>query len=194
VLSWIDRSKADLDRPAADGEPDGIRWGSGLPDVRVVGGLMLGREVRGRMLRDARYFMLADSTYSWKVQVTGDQVDEILALLATVATSSRLDPDRLKPSQPVDSTLTLDSPVAILSQPKPQWQGRVGRVVTEYIVDTTGRAEMQSFVALLATTPEMAAEARRVIAETRFRPMRQSDGKRARQLVQQNVVFRGSDQ
>ena len=68
-------------------------------------------------------------------------------------------------------------------------QARVeGRVVAEFVVDTTGRVELDSFHALESTNPVFTAAVEAALSGLRYRPAT-IDGKPVRQIVQQPFVF-----
>jgi TonB family protein len=66
--------------------------------------------------------------------------------------------------------------------------GITGRVVLEYVVDTTGRAEPGSLRTLVATYPAFEAAARATVLASRYRPARLG-GRVVRQLVRQTLRF-----
>lgn len=78
--------------------------------------------------------------------------------------------------------------------PKPVYpsmlqSGRVdGRVVAQFVVDTTGHVDMSTFRALEATNDLFVNSVRRALSQWRFRPA-EADGRRVRQLVQMPLVF-----
>jgi protein TonB len=79
--------------------------------------------------------------------------------------------------------------------PKPEYpsmlqSGRVdGRVMAQFVVDTTGRVDMSTFSALEATNELFVRSVRRALSEWRFRPA-EADGRRVRQLVEMPLVFK----
>ena len=88
----------------------------------------------------------------------------------------------------------VDEPVELLSAPTPVYPtvlagaGMAGRVVLEFVVDTTGEVEPGSIRVLEAAHPAFAASARTAIAGARFRPARARD-QLVRQRVRQAVRF-----
>lgn len=64
-----------------------------------------------------------------------------------------------------------------------------GSVLASYIVDTLGRVEPASFKAREVTHPLFEQAVRSALMSQRFRPA-QWDGKRVRQLVEQQFIFR----
>lgn len=68
-------------------------------------------------------------------------------------------------------------------------QARVeGRVLAEFVVDTTGRVELDSFRAVESTNPVFTEAVRAALTNLRYRPAT-IDGKPVRQIVQQPFVF-----
>jgi TonB family protein len=68
-------------------------------------------------------------------------------------------------------------------------QARVeGRVVAEFVVDTTGLVEVDSFHAVESTNPVFVDAVRAALSTLRYRPAT-IDGKPVRQIVQQPFVF-----
>ncbi|HEX8849045.1 MAG TPA: energy transducer TonB [Gemmatimonadaceae bacterium] len=68
-------------------------------------------------------------------------------------------------------------------------QARVeGRVLAEFVVDTAGRVELDSFRAVESTNPVFTESVRAALPALRYRPAT-IDGKPVRQIVQQPFVF-----
>jgi TonB family protein len=63
-----------------------------------------------------------------------------------------------------------------------------GRVLVEFVVDTTGEADMETFGEVLSTHPLFTASARRAVGYAHFTPALLG-GKRVRQVVQLPIVF-----
>ena len=63
-----------------------------------------------------------------------------------------------------------------------------GRVLVEFVVDTTGEADMETFGEVLSTHRLFTAAARRAVGYAHFTPAL-LDGKRVRQVVQLPIVF-----
>ena len=90
---------------------------------------------------------------------------------------------------------SVDDPVEILAQapvryPPDLAQAAIaGRVELEFVVDTSGRVERDSFRTLVSSRPEFEAAARAAILDTRYRPAR-ARGHAVRQLVRQTLSFR----
>jgi TonB family protein len=88
----------------------------------------------------------------------------------------------------------VDDPVRILTAVNPRYPraleaaGIRGRVVLQYVVDTTGITEPGSVRVMAATDSAFAAPSREAILATRFAPARVR-GHVVRQLVRQTLVF-----
>ena len=88
----------------------------------------------------------------------------------------------------------VDEAVTVLKAALPRYPaalesaGISGRVVLEFVVDTTGRVEPGLVRVVSSSRPEFEAEARNAILATQFRPAR-SQGASVRQLARQAVSF-----
>ena len=89
----------------------------------------------------------------------------------------------------------LDDPVQPISIPTPRYPpvlqsaGIAGAVDLQYVVDTTGHAEPNSFKVLKTTHPAFAEPAKEAIAKGVFKPAK-FKGQAVRQLVQQRISFK----
>ncbi|HEU4649517.1 MAG TPA: TonB family protein [Gemmatimonadales bacterium] len=89
----------------------------------------------------------------------------------------------------------LDDPVQPISIPQPRYPpvlqsaGIAGRVEMQYIVDTTGHAESNSFKVLKSSHQAFEEPAREAIMKAVFKPAK-FRGKPVRQLVQQAISFK----
>ncbi|HEX5386266.1 MAG TPA: TonB family protein [Gemmatimonadales bacterium] len=89
----------------------------------------------------------------------------------------------------------LDDPAQPISQPLPRYPpvlqsaGVAGRVVVQYIVDTTGHAEPPSFKVVSSTNKAFEEPAKEAIMKSVFKPAR-FHGRPVRQLVQQAMSFK----
>jgi periplasmic protein TonB len=89
----------------------------------------------------------------------------------------------------------LDDPVQPISIPTPRYPpvlqsaGIAGSVDLQYIVDTTGHAEPNSFKVMKATHPAFAEPAKEAIGKGVFKPAK-FKGQPVRQLVQQRISFK----
>jgi periplasmic protein TonB len=85
-------------------------------------------------------------------------------------------------------------PASVLSQPAPQYPaalqsvGLEGRVVVEFVIDTTGRVQPSSMKMIESTYPAFEVEARRVLAGSTFHPAHLSRVP-VRQLTRQAIRF-----
>lgn len=88
----------------------------------------------------------------------------------------------------------VDDPVKIVSQPSPRYPpvlqqaGITGRVEMQFVVDTTGHVEPNSFQVLRSTNKQFEEPAREAIMKSVFKPAR-IKGQAVRQLVQQAMSF-----
>lgn len=92
-------------------------------------------------------------------------------------------------------TIMADRPaIALPGSPRPRYpqmlrsSGIEGRVVAEFIVDTTGRAEMSTFRALTSSHSLFTSAVRDAISRTRFAPA-EENGKPIRLLARQEFAF-----
>jgi protein TonB len=89
----------------------------------------------------------------------------------------------------------LDDPVQPISIPTPRYPpvlqsaGIAGSVDLQYVVDTTGHAEPNSFKVIKSTHPAFAGPAKEAIAKGVFKPAK-FKGQQVRQLVQQRISFK----
>jgi protein TonB len=89
----------------------------------------------------------------------------------------------------------LDDPVQPISIPTPRYPpvlqsaGIAGSVDLQYVVDTTGHAEPNSFKVIKSTHPAFAGPAKEAIAKGVFKPAK-FKGQPVRQLVQQRISFK----
>jgi TonB family protein len=89
----------------------------------------------------------------------------------------------------------LDDPVQVISQPQPRYPpvlasaGITGRVEVQFIVDTTGHVEKNSFKIMKTSHPAFGEPTREAILKSVFKPAR-FKGRPVRQLVQQAVSFK----
>ena len=68
-------------------------------------------------------------------------------------------------------------------------RGVCGEVLASFVVDTLGRAEMETFRVIKSTDPLFSDAVRRGVAQSRFKPARLR-GRTVRQLVQQPFAFK----
>jgi protein TonB len=89
----------------------------------------------------------------------------------------------------------LDDPVQPISIPTPRYPpvlqsaGIAGRVELQYVVDTTGHAEPNSFKVLKTSHPAFVEPAKEAISKGVFKPAK-FKGQAVRQLVQQAISFK----
>jgi periplasmic protein TonB len=67
-------------------------------------------------------------------------------------------------------------------------RGRIGDVVVQFVVDTTGRVDMTSVEIIKSTDASFSTSVKAVLPEMRFFPA-ETGGHRVRQMVQQSFRF-----
>jgi TonB family protein len=101
------------------------------------------------------------------------------------------------PSEPLSRPMAeyeVDAPVRPIGGTPPRYPvtlrdlGVCGNVLVTFVVDTTGRAEMNTFRVLRSTDPQFGEAVREGVARSRFTPARFRDHP-VRQLVQQPFDF-----
>lgn len=178
-LVWIDGM------PAAAAEFDidaisplsvaGIEIYSGVASVPVNFVLPFGRTPCGTILIWSRQGERQQGKHK---AVTAAQLAEMVASLQAY-TADRVDePARMDPAAPI-------APV----YPESLYRARVpGRVVVEFVVDTTGRAEAETVGVVSATDPLFTQAVRHALADARFKPARVG-GRLVPQIVRQPFTF-----
>lgn len=185
VMDWINGASAALLVPVPNGPAEGIQWSRTLRPVGGQGGVSLGRVLKKGKLDKIRWLAIGDSATGWRTELRATEADSLLNLLLILGMQSRLDTTPAAPRDPRD----VDVPVSVLSQPEPGYRGTNGRVVATYVVDEAGKADSASFVAMLASSPELVAQAWDMLRASRFRPAILG-GKPVRQLVRQVITWK----
>lgn len=180
ALEWINSAVAAIRTPVSGAQSEGIQWSRTLLPLYGRGAMALGRSRKKGSLQKTHWLAIADSATGWRFELTAAQADSLLHLLLGAASQSAVDTTG---TAPLDESRT-DVPVRIVSQPKLQPLGRVGRVLAQWIVGADGRMEPGSFVAYLASDPALAAEAEEAVRRSRFLPAERGS-KPVRQLVVQ---------
>ena len=104
-------------------------------------------------------------------------------------------PDEIYEATTADAGFT---PAVLISEPAPQYPaqlqsvGVTGRVVLEFVIDTTGRVEAGSIRKIESTHIAFEQAARVTIAAARFQPARHST-RAVRQLTRQSIRFVASE-
>ena len=189
LLQWLNVADAYLRAPARGNEPDGTRWAPRLTVIENQGWLSFGRRIKKHRLARELYVSMADSGYGWSFEMSQQEVDSMLHILLEAGAVSRL-VKQTGMSGRGDLCENPDQPVTIVHQPKLKSESP-GRVAMQFVVDTTGWADMGTFVAIFATSPSLEEAARTAIAQSRFKPAVWR-GQLVRQLVQQAAVVRSS--
>ncbi len=190
LLQWLDVAPAYTGAAARPGEGDGVRWAPALKALIGAGGMSIGRKIRGGRTTDEAYLIIADSAYSWRLELSPSEADGLLRLLLEAASLSRVAPPLGDAAISAGAVCEKpDTPVYPEHQPAPRATGVRGRVAVQYVVSAAGQPEMKTFVAVLATHGSLTTAAQAAIAKSRFRPA-VLQGTPVRQLVQQVIVFR----
>jgi periplasmic protein TonB len=94
----------------------------------------------------------------------------------------------------------VEKPVALRpGNPHPRYPydmralAREGEVAAQFVVDTSGRVDMNTVEVLKTTSPSFAASVKSVLPELRFYPA-EVEGRKVRQLVQQEFRFAAASQ
>ena len=88
----------------------------------------------------------------------------------------------------------VEKPVAQINQVAPtypsmlQSQGVTGQVIAQFVVDTTGRADVSTFKAIESSHDQFTAAVRNALPRMRFQPA-EVGGRKVKQLVQQAFAF-----
>lgn len=140
-------------------------------------------------------FVVSDSGTGthWKSFASSAQVDALLTALERTAIVSREGSHAAGWNTVADQEP--DTPVTIVSQPRPTYperlasRGRVGRVWMTYVVSSEGHPERGSFIPLLSDDSLFTQAAIQALLRSRFRPA-VSNGQPAPQRVFQVIMFR----
>jgi hypothetical protein len=184
VMEWINGAAAALQVPVPSGPAEGIQWARTLKPVGGQGGVSLGRVLKKGRLDKTRWLAIGDSATGWRTELTASQADSLLKLLLVLGSQSRLDTSSSAPRDKRE----VDVQVSVIHQPPPRHWGKNGRVVASYVVDEAGQADPASFVAMLASSPDLVAEAWDMLRASRFKPA-VLNGRPVRQLVRQVIQW-----
>jgi Gram-negative bacterial TonB protein C-terminal len=146
---------------------------------------------------DTRFVLFVSDSANdirWKSFVSSSHVEDLVEALEATARDSR---EGARPlarwSSPAGQEP--DTPVRIVSQPRPAYPGqlasrrRVGRVWMSYVVNADGRVEPESFFPLLSDDSLFTKTAIDALRRSRFRAAT-TKGQPVPQLVFQAIVFR----
>jgi hypothetical protein len=186
-MEWINSAASAIRMSASQDQAEGIQWSRTLVPHLGRGALAMGRTRNKGKLQRTYWLAISDSATGWRFEMGGKEADSLLRLFLVLGSQSRVDTSS---AQPADST-KVDQPVQILVQGEvdlSQRRHRFGRVVAQYVVDTTGRLEPGSFVAFLATSPDLIGVFERAVASSTFLPARRG-GVAVRQLVRQDFAY-----
>ena len=183
ALDWLNRGAAAISRPAPGGPPDAVQWSPALNALGGGGAIAVGRNRKKGALDKPYWLAVTDSTPGWRVEIAAQEADSLLRLLLVLASQSRIDTAGAATPEQVDR------PVRVREQPKPSWNDAMGRALVQFVVGTDGRAEPESFVVLMTSSPQLSSRAWDVIKASRFEPASKG-GQAVRQLVQQVIVWK----
>lgn len=178
-LVWIDgmaASAAEYDLDAiAPMSVAGIEIYSGIASVPSNFVIPFGRTVCGTIVIWSRQ---GERTRGKQKAVTAAQLAELVANLQAYTADLVDEPVRMDSAAPV-------APV----YPDSLFRARVpGRVVVEFVVDTTGRAEAETVGVVSTTDPRFTEAVRSALADARFKPARVA-GHLVPQIVRQPFTF-----
>jgi hypothetical protein len=187
AMEWINSAASAIRISASEDQAEGIQWSRALVPRLGRGAIAMGRTRKKGQLQKTHWLAISDSATGWRFEMGGKDADSLLRLFLVLGSQSRVDSSA---EHPADSA-AVDQPVQILVQGEIDLSGRrhrFGRVVAQYVVDTTGRLEPGSFVAFLATSPDLIGVFERAVASWRFLPARRG-GVAVRQLVRQEFAY-----
>lgn len=131
-----------------------------------------------------------DGSRPWRLADTEDLGDQGRDTTRSPETPQVIGNDTAFTILQVDSEATRDPTSAAPEYPQTMLaQGVQGTVATQYVVDTTGLADVASLRILSATHPDFADAVRAALPRMRFTPARIGERK-VRQLVEQEFTFR----
>lgn len=181
VMDWVNGAAVALRQLGRSGPSSGIQWSPALRGRRGAGTFAMGRERKNGALARKHWLAIADSAGGWRTDIGPVEGDSILKVLFLAASQARLDTSST-------GTDNFDTEIEVVEQPEPKYRGILGRVVAQFVVTAEGRADPDTFVALLASDPELVAEARASILATRYRPATRA-GRPVRRLAVQMVSW-----
>lgn len=178
-LVWIDgmpAAAAEFDVDAiAPMSVAGIEIYSGIASVPSDFVLPFGRTVCGTIVIWSRQGERSPRKHR---SVTAAQLATLVANLQAYTADHVDEPARMDAATP-----------AVPMYPESLYKARVpGRVVVEFVVDTTGRAEMETVGVVSATDPLFTEAVRRALPDARFKPARIA-GHPVPQVVRQPFTF-----
>lgn len=190
AMEWINSAASAVRVSASQDAAEGIQWSRTLVPRLGRGAIAMGRTRKKGALQKTHWLAISDSAIGWRLEMGGKEADSLLRLFLVLGGQSRVDTSS---GQPADSS-TVDEPVRILDQGAievNQRRHKHGRVVAQYVVDTLGRVEPGSFVAFLATSPDLIGLFQQAVEASKFLPARRG-GVAIRQLVRQDFAYRPS--
>jgi hypothetical protein len=181
--SWLREAEALLRFDSAPQSSPGANWLRPLPGAGGEGLLRLGRWVAGGIRTDA-IVAPSDGRAGWQVRLSAEETLSLVARLGEARAESRRD-SAIIASWDKDS---VDRPVQPRRQRMEAVDGRSGRVLVQFVVDTNGRADMHTFTVILASDPTLEGAARAIIRRSRFEPATRR-GRPVPQLVIQQLAW-----
>jgi outer membrane biosynthesis protein TonB len=137
-----------------------------------------------RSIRTDAIVAPSDDRAGWQVRLSAEEALSLVSRLGEARAESRRD-SAIIAAWDKDS---VDSPV------QPRWQGMKaaydirGRVLAQFVVDPSGRADMRTFTVILASDPVLEDLARAIIRRSRFEPATRQ-GRPVPQLVSQQLMW-----
>jgi hypothetical protein len=165
------------------GPESGIQWTRPLEAMKREGSIQVGRSRDRGKLTKSRWFVVTDSTQSWRIELTSEEADSALQLIKTAAERSAVVSE---PTPTYTDTDSVDMPAEVLKAPPCRPIGIFGHVLTQYVVGADGKVEPETIRVLLASDPRLVAVLRSYLLKVVFRPA-MIKGKPVRQLVQQGA-------
>lgn len=181
--SWLREAETLLRFDSAPESPPGANWLRPLPGAGGEGRLRLGRWVAGGIRTDA-IVAPSDDRAGWQVRLSAEETLSLVARLGEARAESRRD-SAIIAAWDKD---TVDSPVQPRRQRMEAVDGRSGRVLVQFVVDTNGRADMHTFTVILASDATLEGAARAIIRRSRFEPATRH-GRPVPQLVMQQLAW-----
>jgi hypothetical protein len=180
AVEWVNSAFAAIRTAVAGDQAEGIQWSRSLVPLNRRGAITLGRSRKKGNLQKTHWLAISDSATGWRLELTGAQADSLLRLLFLAGTRSGIDTSSSAPL--ADSPPEV--PVRIVKQAELSPREMGGRVLAQWVVGADGLMEPGSFLAILASDPDLISEALETVRRSRFLPAERG-GKPVRQLVEQ---------
>jgi len=184
ALEWINSAAYAMNAAVPQGAPEGVQWSRTLSALNSKGAVTLGRDRRNGKLRKGRWLAVGDSASGVRVPISPEQADSVLQMVLRVGTLARID-TVAAPAFPADR---VETPARLLHQPAPASKSGRARVLVQFVVDTSGRADPQTLVVFSASDSSRIPAALEVIRASRYQPARLG-GQPVRQLMQRVILW-----